>query len=51
MFVEIEDLLSGAYWRRKHEEKERKEKIKAMRKKMELLKWEGYKDDPRLIKI
>lgn len=47
MFVELEDLLSGAYWERKKEEKERREKIRAMRQKMELLKWEGYQEDPK----
>lgn len=45
-FCTIEDLLSGEYHRRRKVLLEKKEKIRAMRKKIELLKHEGYTDDP-----
>lgn len=44
-FCTIEELLTGEYWRKKKAKDERREKIKAMRKKMELLKQEGCTDD------
>lgn len=45
-FCTIEELLTGEYLRKKKARDARREKIKAMRRKMELLKYEGYTDDP-----
>lgn len=44
-FCTIEELLSGEYHRKRKAQLEKKEKIRAMRKKVELLKHEGRTDD------
>lgn len=45
LFVGIEDLLSGEYWRRRKEKEERKRKERKMKSKMDLLRWEGFPDE------
>nr|CAI5856319.1 unnamed protein product [Callosobruchus analis] len=49
-FVDIEDLLSGAYHRRRQEEKERQKSVTKMIKKVNLLKWEGFPDESEKLK-
>ncbi|VEN59959.1 unnamed protein product [Callosobruchus maculatus] len=44
-FVDIEDLLSGAYHRRRQEQKETQKSVTKMIKKVNLLKWEGFPDE------
>lgn len=45
LFVSIEDLLSGEYWRRRKEKEAIEKKERKMKSKMELLKWEGFPDE------
>ncbi|KAJ8979219.1 hypothetical protein NQ317_011858 [Molorchus minor] len=44
-FVRIEDLLNGEYWRKKNERKAKREKEKEMKKKLDLMQWEGFPDE------
>lgn len=43
--IDAEYLLSGQWHRDKQAQLAKKEKEKAMRKKLELLKWEGFPDE------
>ncbi|KAJ8964394.1 hypothetical protein NQ317_006775 [Molorchus minor] len=47
-FVRIEDLLNGEYWRKKNERKAKREKEKEMKKKLDLMQWEGFPDESDL---
>ncbi|XP_023310238.1 dynein heavy chain 3, axonemal [Anoplophora glabripennis] len=50
LFVNIEDLLSGEYWRRRKEKEAKKKKERKMKNKIDLLKWEGFPDESEKLK-